>query len=330
MLHSKISMTSNGILCETDKGRVCLDPRGADSPGINFISHAHLDHTPSRKGGTFLSSHETRKIMSMRGFEMDRHMDYANEMKMFNSGHILGAKGLLFDDIFYTGDICIRDRGFLSKAEVPKCKILILECSFGTNEFIFPDITEIKRKANEMIAEFYARGIPVILMGNQLGKAQTLTEVFGHWQPLYLHDTVKKMNMLHKQLGIKSLREAMGHTEAEKEGLLKKRPWVMIAPMMSEKKQFIQDMKTRYGAITIGFSGWAKNTKYPIAKGDYLMPLSDHCDFNELVRVAKMSEAEKVYTFHGFECEFADHLNSIGIDAEPLRNGRWHTTGRAC
>ena len=39
---------------------------------------------------------------------------------LIDSGHILGAKGLLFDDVFYTGDICTRDRAFLKASIIPK------------------------------------------------------------------------------------------------------------------------------------------------------------------------------------------------------------------
>ena len=49
-------MTKNGILCEVNDRRICLDPKNADAAGINFVSHAHADHLPSKNGGTILSS----------------------------------------------------------------------------------------------------------------------------------------------------------------------------------------------------------------------------------------------------------------------------------
>ena len=51
-------MTKNGILCEVGEKRVYLDPKNGDSTGINFVSHAHSDHLPSKNGGTILSSIE--------------------------------------------------------------------------------------------------------------------------------------------------------------------------------------------------------------------------------------------------------------------------------
>ncbi len=312
-------MTKNGILCETEGKRVSLDPKKTDSRGVNFVSHAHSDHLPSKNGGTILTSIETSEIANLRGFKMENHVQNIDNFSLIDSGHILGAKGLLFDDIFYTGDICTRERGFLKGGIIPKCKILITECTFGLPEFVFPKLDVIQKQVNELISELYEKGVPVILLGYQLGKAQTITQLFGHWGPLYFHDSVKQMNTLHQKFGI-SLNDGIGHSEAEKNGLLFNKPWVMIAPLMSEKNQFLKDMKSKYGAVTVGFSGWAQSTRFSFGRrSDYSIPMSDHCDFNELVDVVISSGAEQVYTIHGFVEEFAAHLRKLGINAQSLR-----------
>ena len=46
--------------------RVYLDPKKTDVSGINFVSHAHSDHLPSKNGGTILSSLETNEIANLR------------------------------------------------------------------------------------------------------------------------------------------------------------------------------------------------------------------------------------------------------------------------
>ena len=116
-----------------------------------------------------------------------------------------------------------------------------------------------------------------------------------------------------------SLANGMGHSEAEKRGLLAKKPWVMVAPMMTSKNKFIHEMKSKYGAVTIGFSGWAQSSRFSFGRRtDYSIPMSDHCDFNELVDMVLQSGAEQVYTIHGFVEEFAEHLRKIGISAQPL------------
>lgn len=311
-------MTKNGILCNIKEKPIYLDPKNAGISGINFVSHAHIDHLPSKNGGTILASLETSKIANLRGYEIQNHVIDMKEFSMIDSGHILGSKGLLFDDVFYTGDICTRDRGFLKGAKIPKCKTLIMECTFGLAEFIFPKIIDIQRQVNELISKLYGKGIPVILLGYQLGKAQTLTQLFGHWEPLYLHDSIMKMNRLHQRFGI-TLNDGISHLEAERTGLLNKRPWIMIAPTMSSKNKFLTDMKTKYGAVTINFSGWAQSKKFNFGRNaDYSFTLSDHCDFAELTELALKSGAEEIYTVHGFVKEFAQSLQKLGISARPL------------
>jgi putative mRNA 3-end processing factor len=312
-------MTKNGIAYQRAGMQVYLDPKNAVSDAINFISHAHSDHLPSQNGGKILSSRETNEIAYIRGFRMENFVEEIENFSLIDSGHILGSKGLLFDDVFYTGDVCTRDRAFLKAARIPKCKTLITECTFGLPEFVFPKIDEIKNQVNRIISELYSKGKPVLLLGYQLGKAQTISSLFGHWKPLYYHDSVKKMNELHRKFGI-NLEDAIGHSEAEKSGLLDKKPWTMVVPMMSQKNHFIKHMKEKYGAITIGFSGWAKSSRFTFGRNsDYSIPLSDHCDFNELVDLVRKSGAEKIYTIHGFVEEFASHLKKIGFDAQPLR-----------
>jgi len=311
-------LLKNGIKCKDDSSIVYLDPKKINDDGINFISHAHIDHLPNGGNGEILASNETREIAKLRGYSFNA-IDNMETFSLIDTGHILGSKGILFDDIFYTGDITLRDRGFLKGAKIPKCKTLITECTFGLPEFVFPEVTDIVKQVNEIISSLYSKGKPVLLLGYELGKSQTISQLFSNWDPLYYHDSVKKMNDLHRNFGM-PLKDAMGHSEAESKGFLEKKPWVMVAPMMNAKSQFIQHMRTKYDVITIGFSGWANSKKFPYSRGtDYSIPLSDHCDYNELIQLVKQSGAEEVYTIHGFVEEFAKDLTQKGISAQPLR-----------
>jgi Cft2 family RNA processing exonuclease len=50
---------------------------------------------------------------------------------------------------------------------------------------------------------------------------------------------------------------------------------------------------------------------------DLVLPISDHADFDELVRTATESGARRVWTVHG-AAGFAAHLRTLGLDAEHL------------
>lgn len=314
-----VTDTSNGIVLEAGGRTIRLDPKKVEN-GINFVSHAHIDHLPASGSGTVLTSEQTARLASLRGYGMSDATYDADGLEMHAAGHVLGSQGLLADDTFYTGDICTRDRGFLNGARVPKCRTLITECTFGLPEFAFPPFRQIRAHVDETIAMLYSRGIPVILMGYEFGKAQTISHMFAHWEPMYYHDSVKRMNDMHRALGV-PLKPGPGHTEAMVLGLLDKKPWVMVAPMLGPKTPFGQEMK-RYGAVTIAFSGWAGSRRFPYSRGaDYFVPLSDHCDFGELVRMVEDTGAQEVYTIHGFVNEFAAHLRERGISARPLASG---------
>ena len=314
---TQIQLLKNGIRYKNNSSTVYLDPKKINGDGINFISHAHIDHLPNGGNGTVLSSNETNEIAKLRGFSFTS-VDNMENFSLIDTGHILGSKGILFDDIFYTGDITLRSRGFLKGAKIPKCKTLITECTFGLPEFVFPEVSEVVKQVNEIVSSLYSKGKPVLLLGYELGKSQTISQLFSNWDPLYYHDSVKKMNDLHRNLGM-PLKDAIGHSEAESKGLLEKKPWIMVAPMMNAKSHFIQHMRTKYDAVTIGFSGWANSKKFPYTRGtDYSIPLSDHCDYNELIKLVNQSGAEKVYTIHGFVEEFARDLTRKGISAQPL------------
>lgn len=315
-----VTFSGAGIIVEHRGKKVALDPNRSTEADVSFVSHAHMDHlhTPG-DGETILASHETSRIATARGCDIKKHSESMDGFELVDSGHILGSRGLLIDgEVFYTGDICVRDRAFLKGAKTPKCHTLILESTYGRPEFVFPSIESVMDDVNRIISELYSKCVPVILMGYPLGKAQVLTSLFRHWQPLYLHDSVQEMNSVHNDLGV-DLGSCTSYSEAEEKDLLSKKPWIMIAPKTGPRSKFVQEMKERYNAVTMGFTGWAlANWNHFFSGLDYSMPLSDHCDFNELISIVKACDPSKVYTFHGYAKELASHLGRLGYDAEPL------------
>jgi putative mRNA 3-end processing factor len=317
---------NNEILLKNDKIDIYLDPKNIIDEHFVFISHAHTDHLLNKKylkkfnlKNKIISSRETSTFANIRGYDVSNNFETYENIQLVDNGHILGSKGLLFDNkVFYTGDLSIRKRAFLNKPKIPKVETLIIESTFGRPMFKFPPIEKIVYEVNTLISEMYSRGIPVILMGYSLGKAQILTALFGLWKPLILHDNVYQFNNLHKEFGI-VLEEAIPLSIAKEKSLLNKKPWVLIYPLTSGKNTYINYLKEKYSAVTVGFSGWAVNKNYGhMMNLDYVFPISDHCDFDELLEVIEKSSPEKIYTMHGFHVEFSKSLNHLGYNAEPI------------
>jgi putative mRNA 3-end processing factor len=327
-MKAKVGLGQSGIMVQHANTAIALDPSRPTDCHFTFVSHAHVDHlhkcSIEKKNKTqVLASKETALIAEARGYKIGDPAEHYDGFRLVDTGHILGSRGLLMgEDIFYTGDISMRERAFMKPAKVPRAKTLIIESTFGRPEYVFPPISEITHKTNKIISEMYDLGIPVILMGYTLGKAQLLTKLFGHWDPI-IHDSVAKINSIYSELGVK-LESVMTHSQAEEKAILAKNsPWVMVAPLMSSRRAFLKEMKSRYGAVTIGFTGWAIGTRYRYMMGlDYVMPLSDHCDYNELLAAVRQCMPEKVYTFHGFAKEFAEALMRKGFDAEAVGYGK--------
>jgi len=326
-LRYEVSLDSrNQIFIRGNQFKIYLDPKNLDSNSIAFVSHAHSDHLVSKSSLKKTSSErriicslETNEIAKIRGHDLGETFIGQPELQFINTGHILGSRGLLIEDeIFYTGDIAMRDRGFLKKTKIPKVDTLIIESTFGKREYVFPPLEKIIHQVNSILSELYDRGVPVILMGYSLGKAQTLMSLFGFWKPLIVHDEIYKFNKIHRQFGI-DLEPDISPSYAIENGLLNRKPWVLIYPLTSPRNSVLQNLKKKYGAVTIGFSGWGVNKSYKTMMNlDYVMPFSDHCDYNELLEVVRNCKPRKIFTFHGFVNEFSKALVRLGYDAQPI------------
>ena len=313
-------LESSGGLSLLYRGvRIGLDPRGCSKFDLAFVSHAHSDHLP-RKRCRALASEETLALAKARGIELEpAELD---GVRLVETGHILGSRGLLVDETYFTGDLGGRPRAFIGGARPVKCRRLIVEATYGREDYVFPPLKRVLHEVNTLISELYSKGVPVILMGYPLGKAQVLMSLFSKWGPGYAHPTVLKYNEVYKKFGIR-LPDLEPYQEAERKGRLNMGPWILFAPLMSGRNPWVARMKRDYGAVTIGFSGWAVKEGYRYAmKLDYAFPLSDHPDFNELVEFVKRCEPEEVYTVYGYSVEFARHLRRLGFEAKPLVPGQ--------
>jgi len=308
-----------GIIVEQGVTRYALDPKGPVKSDYTFVSHAHMDHVekPHPKSKVLASS-ETVVLARARGVEIGpNRRDPPEGVSLLDSGHILGARALYIEDeLLYTGDAAGRERAFMSRCKTKKAKVLITETTFGDPRYVFPPVDQTVRLVNEMIGRAFDRGRPVVLMGYPLGKSQILSYLFASWTPFFVHEAVGQMNEIYREAEV-PLKEA--ETVSRTLEGLPPGPWVMVSPMMSSRNKLAVRLKKEYGAVLAAFSGWAVDRGYSNYLGaDYSFPLSDHCDYHELLRLVKEVSPEMVYTTHGFTNEFARTLRSAGFDAKPL------------
>jgi putative mRNA 3-end processing factor len=311
---------NGGIQVDYGTSRLVLDPGGAVKADFTFVSHAHIDHM--HNPGTsekVLASDETRELAQARGYDLGGSTELPEGVELLDSGHILGSRAIrIADEVFYTGDASGRERAFLGKCKTKRARILVMETTYGSSQYVFPQTAKLVRDVNSAIGDAYDKGRPVILMGYPLGKAQLLSFFFSSWEPLFYHKAVAAMNEIHRKHGVE-LRQGRTFDPATDLDKLPRGPWLMISPMSSGRGKMMSHLKKKYGALLVAFSGWAMGGGYSRSLGaDLAFPLSDHCDYQELVQLVQRVSPELVYTTHGFAQEFASDLRREGFSARPL------------
>jgi len=311
---------NGGIQVELGKTRYVLDPRSHTRADYTFVSHAHIDHMHSpSKNERVVASEETKELAMARGYDLGDTIEVAEGVELLDSGHILGSRAIrIQDEVYYTGDASGRARAFLGKCKTRQARVLVMETTYGVPDYVFPSTAKLVKEVNGLIGSAYDRGLPVVLMGYPLGKAQLLSYFFSSWEPLFYHESVDTMNRIHMAHGIR-LKPGKRFDPARDQERLPKGPWVMVSPMSSGRSRLMAHLKKEYGAILVAFSGWALGPGYRHTMGaDYSFPLSDHCDYQELVNLVQAVSPEMVYTVHGFAAEFARDLKKMGFSARPL------------
>ena len=314
-------MSANGgIQVELGSMRYVLDPHTHVRADYTFVSHAHMDHVhnPS-KNEHVIASALTKELAKARGYDLGETIEEVEGVELLDSGHILGSRAIrIQDEVYYTGDASGRARGFLGKCRTRQARILVMETTYGVPEYVFPSTAKLVKEVNGLIASAYDRGVPVVLMGYPLGKAQLLSYFFSSWEPLFYHESVDTMNRVHLAHGV-PLKSGNRFDPFKDLDRLPRGPWVMVSPMASGRSRLMAHLKKEYGAILVAFSGWALGPGYRYTMGaDYSFPLSDHCDYQELVNLVQAVSPEMVYTVHGFAAEFARDLRKMGFSARPL------------
>jgi Cft2 family RNA processing exonuclease len=234
-------------------------------------------------------------------------------LSLHDAGHMLGSAQLLFEHrgcrLLYTGDVKLR-RGAGRATPVPPCEVLVLESTYGRPHFRFPE----PDSATEQVAVWCRRAldsrVTPVLLAHALGKAE---EVMVALAPYGFRFALEE----------RCVPFARGYEEAGVE----LPDWVELAAVEHDPGGRVvisppagKDAIHRLGRYrTALVSGWAQDPEFRRLFGaDCAFPVSDHCDFDELLDVVRLSGADNVYTVHGFADDFARHLRRRGVRAHPL------------
>ncbi len=210
----------------------------------------------------------------------------------------------------YTGDFKLGRAYTCEPAEVKPCDVLLMECTYGRPQYVFPPRDAVEDAMIEFaLAALDARSAPVFY-AYSLGKAQEAMAILGKaGVPLTVHGAVYNMAQVYERCGV--------HLPpyAKYDALTYDGSSALIWPPSGKALPVaLRGKPTRSAVLT----GWALDRGATYAYGaDAAFALSDHADFPALLRYLELAQPRKVLLNHGWR-DFVWRLRRMGIDAEYL------------
>jgi DNA ligase-1 len=299
-----------------------LDPW--ESKPFAFVSHAHSDHIAAHSE-TILSAPTARLMRArMPGRRVEHVLDFGiptdvrgMRVTLLPAGHIFGSAQFLLesggDSLLYTGDFKLRPGLSAERTEWRHADTLIMETTFGLPKYRFPATDAIMAGMVRFCQEALEEEATPILFGYSLGKSQEILCALARaGLTAMLHGTVFRMTEIYRELQPDF---PCGYEKYEAGKLAGK---VLICPPSANRTAMVARIKNRRTAI---LTGWAIDPGAKFRYGcDAAFPLSDHADYDDLVKYVELVKPGRVLTLHGFASEFAADLRRRGIEA-------WSLTG---
>jgi len=298
-----IKYSKSGLYCEI--ADIWIDPYKPVKKAI--ISHAHMDHF-TFGCDEYIATYETSIILKERvGSEIKiKTYDYGQEFKINGinisfhpSGHILGSSQIKFNfagEIWLiTGDFKRQKDDTCKEFEKVKTDYLISESTFGLPIFKWDEPE--KTTADILKWVDTSPDKTSILFCYSLGKAQRLLNEISKsnfQKHIYTHSSIYKINNCYKKLGINILNT----TKFDKtQNIDELKGSLLLLPPALNKSSYLKKFKY----IQTGFaSGWMLIRALRKRSGyDKGFAISDHADWEGILKTIKESEAKNIFFHHG-------------------------------
>ncbi|MDE1870366.1 MAG: hypothetical protein KGH71_05300 [Candidatus Micrarchaeota archaeon] len=289
---------------------------------LSFVSHAHSDHTNrAKKGASILASVETKELIETRKGVGLRLAEIPTNIKLLDSGHILGSKQLYIDSpefgysVVYTGDYQMQKSPTASKIQINQADVAILDSTYPDPNMVFDPREEVIDTIQYYVNRKIENGI-VIFGAYSLGKAQELINVVNQIgiTPV-VSKGISRLNGVYKKFGIDLKFESVYNSESNFEQLVRNN---FVGIVESSRLQELgRKLSSIYNkrVFTAVATGWAKAFRFGT---DVQFALSDHADFRQSVEYLQATNPKMVYAVGKEAKMMASNLSKAGYNANPL------------
>jgi DNA ligase-1 len=298
---------------------IWLDPW--DAKPFAFVSHAHSDHIAPHE--EIVVSERTARLMQARlpGERREHVLPFGVPttvrglaITLLPAGHIFGSAQFFLEaesgSLLYTGDFKLRSGRSAEATEWKQADTLIMETTYGLPRYRLPPTELVVAQIVAFCREALEEGATPVLLGYSLGKAQEIlcSLAEANLRPM-LHGSVYQMTRIYERFG----QTFCEYERYDPKSIAGK---VLICPPSANRSRMLEKIKTKRVAM---ISGWAVDPnaiyRYQV---DAAFPLSDHADYDDLLRYVELVQPRRVLTLHGFAAEFARDLRERGIEAWAL------------
>lgn len=297
----------------TQKGAVLLGKNSAcdafdESKPLRIVTHAHADHMIGlqqslKTSEKVLMTRATKDMIDvlrgplflMSGFaetlDYNKAIQYDEEsIAFFHADHILGAAQVLVEDmegtrIVYTGDFRLEETRALD------ADTLVIEATYGNPRCKRPFKKDIKGLLISTVeAKLKESAVYVFAYHGKLQEVMQLLHQAGITVPFIVPERILHVSKVCERHGMNLGRLILSDESEAKELLEKNLPCVAFYHM-NARRQVPQH------GFRLYVSGWEFNAPCrEIADNEYVIALSDHSDFDELMEYVRRSKPKTVIT----------------------------------
>lgn len=313
-----LTLTPDGLWCET--GGFHVDPWRPVARAV--VTHAHSDHARSGSdrylaaapGETILRARLGAIRLDTLAYGESRRIGGVT-VSLHPAGHVRGSAQVRIErggEVWVvTGDYKVDPDPVAGPFEPVRCDVLISECTFGLPVYRWPDPDAVFADIDAWWAANQDAGRTSVLFGYSLGKAQRLLAGVDPGRgPILVHGAVERMNQAHRDAGV-DLPETL-HANAETARAHRGRALV-VAPPGAGGSTWIR----KFRPVSTAFaSGWMRvRGRRRRRAADRGFVLSDHADWDGLLRTIEATGAERVGLTHGKTAPMVRYLREAGLDA---------------
>lgn len=327
-----LRLERKGLFCQT--GNFHIDPMGAVEHAV--ITHAHADH--ARRGsqqyytprsGVELLKARVGKNIRVRGLNYGEKFVLGNvELSFHPAGHILGSAQVRLQQLSMgsrepMGEVWVASGDYkrdfdptCEPFEEVKCDVFVTEATFGTPAYRWPTGADLGRQIFEWWEKNRTLGRNSVLFAYSLGKAQRvlgLLEPLAR-RPIYCHPAASVLNDCYRAEGVKLAHTVCLSAIKSDQALCGELLLVPQAFLKSDQAAILgHDYETAFA------SGWMAKGSGGYGTGGYDtgFVMSDHADWNGLLKSIIGTGAKRVYVQHRGQGALVRHLRSLGILAFP-------------